>query len=340
MPGARETTGSAHASVLSGSRRIGAAWPGLAVEYAWLPPFEGASHTRPNRIEVVFSAHSGVAIEQGRVVHEVNVEPGALYVVGAQATTLLRVSESSDTLEIYPDMALFRSAAERGNVRHFELEPTLHGPGAVMFARDPVALGVAHILRRACMNGMTLSDVAASSLAHLLVQRVLAIQCHVGPFPSKAAARLGERPMRAVVDYVEEHLTDRITLDDLAAIAHVSPFHFARCFRNSTGLPPHQYVLARRIELAKRRLLTTDLPVREIAWSVGFENISHFRRQFAAHFGSAPGALRAAVARRLPPRSLSQETGPASARPCARVSSAPADMPPCATPQSTPGSTG
>lgn len=68
----------------------------------------------------------------------------------------------------------------------------------------------------------------------------------------------------------------------------------------TTGLAPHQYVLARRIELAKRLIMTTHRSVQEVAWSVGFENISHFRRQFAAQIGVVPGALRRAT-RRIDP---------------------------------------
>ena len=80
-------------------------------------------------------------------------------------------------------------------------------------------------------------------------------------------------------------------------MAALSPFHFARCFKATTGLAPHQYVLARRIELAKRLIMTTHQSVQEVAWSVGFENISHFRRQFAAQIGVVPGALRRATRR-------------------------------------------
>ena len=84
-------------------------------------------------------------------------------------------------------------------------------------------------------------------------------------------------------------------------MAELRPFHFARCFKATTGLtPPHQYVLARRIELAKRLIMTTHRSVQQVAWSVGFENISHFRRQFAAQIGVVPGALRRAT-RRIDP---------------------------------------
>jgi AraC family transcriptional regulator len=105
-----------------------------------------------------------------------------------------------------------------------------------------------------------------------------------------------EMVIRTVCDFIEEHLCTQITLEDLAALAHLSPFHFARCFKATIGLAPHQYVIARRRELAKRLLLTTTLSVAEIAWSIGYENISHYRRLFTMHSGVTPGAIRRAAA--------------------------------------------
>src|SRR5262245_37904844 len=63
---------------------------------------------------------------------------------------------------------------------------------------------------------------------------------------------------------------------------------FARCFKTSMGLAPHQYVIARRMELAKRLVLTTKLTIAEIAWAIGYQNIGHFRRLFSAHIGVTP----------------------------------------------------
>jgi AraC-like DNA-binding protein len=88
------------------------------------------------------------------------------------------------------------------------------------------------------------------------------------PFGLRHAARDGE-PMRkpsglsarrlgAVLGYIREHLHASLTLRDLAAVAHLSPYHFARRFKESTGLPPHQYIIARRIERAQQLLRGQD----------------------------------------------------------------------------------
>ncbi len=290
----RGTTRPGLEDVFTGTRRIAKAWPGLAVEYSWLPPFHGAALTRPNRLEVVFSAHSSVALEQEGRIYDVRANPGGCYAVGAEPTTLLCVAEYSDTLEMYPDMNLLAAAAAGANVRRFELEPTLRAGRAATFCGDPVVLGIAHVLRRACMNAVTLSDVSGSHAAHMLAARVLEKQHGIRP-RLRRPAKLGARPLGLLTEHIETRLDQRITIDDLAGLVDMSPFHFARCFKATTGLAPHQYVLARRIDWAKRILLTTAQPVQSIAWSIGFENINHFRRQFVAQFGATPGALRRAV---------------------------------------------
>jgi AraC family transcriptional regulator len=65
---------------------------------------------------------------------------------------------------------------------------------------------------------------------------------------------LPRRRLRAVVEYVEDHLDDGLSLGQMAAVAHLSPYHFARQFKAATGLPPHQYVIMRRVERAKQFL--------------------------------------------------------------------------------------
>jgi AraC-like DNA-binding protein len=98
---------------------------------------------------------------------------------------------------------------------------------------------------------------------------------------------------------LETHLCTQITLEPLAGLVHLSPFHFARCFKANTGLAPHQYVIARCMELAKRLVLTSMGTVAEIAWAIGYENISHFRRVFALHTGLTPGVIRCESQRSL-----------------------------------------
>ena len=113
---------------------------------------------------------------------------------------------------------------------------------------------------------------------------------------SAAPERRGGLPrhkLDAAIDYIEAHLNSEITLDDLAAVVHFSPYHFARLFKASTGLPPHQYVIARRIERAKRLLQGgQDLSLAQVAARVGFWDQGHFSRHFKRLVGVAPKRFR------------------------------------------------
>lgn len=83
-----------------------------------------------------------------------------------------------------------------------------------------------------------------------------------------------------------------LSVADLADLVGYSPFHFTRLFTQRTGIGPGQYLIAQRIDAAKRLLLTEDLPVIDVATAVGFDSVSSFSRRFKHTVGVAPGALR------------------------------------------------
>jgi AraC family transcriptional regulator len=107
--------------------------------------------------------------------------------------------------------------------------------------------------------------LAAKSLANLLAVHLIR---HILAPRQPTRRRYGALPrgrLRAVVEYIEEHLDGSPSLEQMAATAHLSVYHFARQFRAATGLPPHQYVISRRVERAKQLLQEGDLSLAEVA---------------------------------------------------------------------------
>ena len=99
--------------------------------------------------------------------------------------------------------------------------------------------------------------------------------------------------LRAVVAYIEDHLDAGPTLEQLAAVARLSPYHFARQFKAATGLPPYQHVIQRRVERAKQLLQAgTDLSLAEVAARAGFSDQSQFTQHFKRLVGVTPGQFR------------------------------------------------
>lgn len=98
--------------------------------------------------------------------------------------------------------------------------------------------------------------------------------------------------LRRVKEHVEALLFDRIEVGDLARLVALSECHFSRAFRQSMGVPPHRYILGRRIEAAARLIADSDRALSEIAVTVGFSDQSHFTRTFLRFTGETPSAFR------------------------------------------------
>ena len=98
--------------------------------------------------------------------------------------------------------------------------------------------------------------------------------------------------MHQVKEYIEENLSEELSIANLASVALMSEFHFARIFKATTGESPHRYVIQRRIERAKVLLSVTQLAIAEIAYRVGISNQSHFTAQFRKFVGTTPKQYR------------------------------------------------
>jgi AraC family transcriptional regulator len=95
-----------------------------------------------------------------------------------------------------------------------------------------------------------------------------------------------------VLEFIEARLADDISLDDLAAQACLSPFHFSRLFHHATGLSPHRYVTDRRIEAAKELLAADGASLAQVALATGFGSQANFTRAFRRTTGLTPGQHR------------------------------------------------
>jgi AraC family transcriptional regulator len=97
---------------------------------------------------------------------------------------------------------------------------------------------------------------------------------------------------KRVVEYIEEHLAEEISLATLAQLVDLSLYHFARAFRQSFGVPPHRYHVARRIDRAKSLLQRPALSVTQIGIEIGFRETSSFTRAFRKFAGATPTEYR------------------------------------------------
>lgn len=141
-------------------------------------------------------------------------------------------------------------------------------------------------------EGSPAGRLYGESLANALA--VYLLKCYTVRRYSAVAYR-GGLPgyrLKRVLDYIDEHLSDDVSLAQLAAIAGMSPHYFAELFKQSTGHPPHRYVLLRRIERGKQTLLDSRRSVIEAGLDAGFHNPSHFARVFRKFVGTTPSRFK------------------------------------------------
>jgi AraC-like DNA-binding protein len=137
--------------------------------------------------------------------------------------------------------------------------------------------------------------LAAASLAIRLAERVGEVMSGAKPTP-KQPGRGDARRIATVLRHIEENAAEPLDLDQLAARANMSKYHFLRTFRRLTGTTPYQFVLNLRMRRAAVRLATSSDPVAAIAYDAGFGDLSTFNNRFRDLFGAAPTKFRAKAA--------------------------------------------
>lgn len=171
-------------------------------------------------------------------------------------------------------------------------------PGGVeieqqFLVRDPVIETVLTSLAFEVRNGSPSGRLYAESASEFLAHHIIHTYSSLSRRPRRFAGGLAGQRLETVLEYIEATLAEPISLHRLAELAAVSARHFERAFRQAVGVPPHAYVLQRRIAAARHLLLSQpDLSMREIAAQVGFSSASHLAFAFRRQTGHSPSAFR------------------------------------------------
>ncbi|WZB69319.1 AraC family transcriptional regulator [Achromobacter xylosoxidans] len=147
--------------------------------------------------------------------------------------------------------------------------------------------------RLMALHGAWMSDASATPMAR--DEASLAVMAALFARSGAAAPRavkggLSTEHRRRVLDYCQERLSEKIGLEDLAALCGLSRFQFLRRFAHSFGLTPHAWLVRLRLERACAALAGSGLSVAQVAYEVGFYDQSHFNRAFRVAYGAPPSA--------------------------------------------------
>jgi AraC family transcriptional regulator len=140
----------------------------------------------------------------------------------------------------------------------------------------------------------SIGRMMAETSSLFLAARLLRQHAEAEPvrLAERVAGRLDSLRLRRVLDYIEQHLGDDISVGNLAAVACLSIFHFTRAFAASVGMPPHAYISRRRLERAKTLMSRGTVSLSEIAFDCGFASHSSFTRAFRRVMGTTPADFR------------------------------------------------
>ena len=126
------------------------------------------------------------------------------------------------------------------------------------------------------------------SLAIVLMHELLHQNREASRAEAISRGSLAAWQKRKVASYIEEHLTEQISLTKMAELARLSPYHFCRAFKQSFGTPPHRYHIGRRVERAKLLLSHRSKSITEIGLDLGFSETSAFTSTFRKATGLTP----------------------------------------------------
>jgi len=183
--------------------------------------------------------------------------------------------------QVSSDMLERRTTAFRS--RQAEVQAS---PQACVSALDSDLLGVVLRFLRAIKTG-TDRRVLAPLYLQELVYRVLQ-RDQYARLLALAAAESASNPVSAVLEYVRAHLSEPLTVADMADLVNLSPSAFAHLFRDVTGRSPYQFVKEMRLDRARELLVDGDFTVARISKEVGYASVSHFISEFRGRFGVTP----------------------------------------------------
>jgi AraC family transcriptional regulator len=199
---------------------------------------------------------------------------------------VLRSSEEMEYLSIYIEPSLLaRAAADSSVPDRIEL---IEACGAA----DPLIRQIGMALKREGEAARPAGKLYAESLANLLTVHLLRHYTTQGDRAKPVLGGLSGHRLRRATDFINDNLERDLALAEIAEAVELSPFHFARAFKQATGLTPHQFLIKNRIERAKTLLTDHELPLVEVSYRAGFKNQSHFTTLFRRVTSLTPKAYR------------------------------------------------
>jgi AraC family transcriptional regulator len=256
--------------------------------------------------EIIHATHDGqteyrfhAPVHLLAVYEEASRDDGESFVEGLPRSTLHNMTRKLTFVPAGHDYYERHEPRSHARLMYFYLDPTKLdiyselGVGDVsltprLFFEDTALWESSLKLKRAIENLAPENRLYFEAIGAVLMHELVRLECGSRASSFQMKGGLGLRQQRIITAYIEEHLSEKISLGVLAGLAQLSPHHFCRAFKQSLGMPPHRYHMNRRIERAKTMLAERSLSVTEIALSLGFSETSSLSSAFRKSTGLTP----------------------------------------------------
>jgi AraC family transcriptional regulator len=226
--------------------------------------------------------HLELGMDEGR--ESVRWHPGDIFIVPAYVNHTLAWCGRSEFMVLNIEPEKFRqSLNEFASDRDIELIPQFT-------KQDPLLHQLGLTLKTELETGISGSRLYTDMLSNAILMHLLRHYTEQQSI-TEYSGRLSKVQLAEVLDYIDTHLNQNISLSELAAIVHMGSRHFSRCFKQSMGFSPYQYLIKCRVDRAEKLLRQPHSSITKIAETVGFANQSHLNRHFKRWLGVSPRSV-------------------------------------------------
>jgi AraC family transcriptional regulator len=275
------------------ARSDGAGWTSLYASAQQETPYQASyGAVRDHLVILHLDGPVGVSRYLGKGQARRAIPPGGLFILPGGVDFGVRLEGRLESLHVYVRDCVLREVADDlfgARAREMKLAPRLGD-------QDPLIERLALNIRGALGDPDPSASVYVDYLARALGAHLLRAHSSYGGRSPEARppGQLTRAQLDRVVDCMEANLARTLTLADLADAAGLSPTHFARRFKATTGAAPHQHVMRLRLQRAQRLLRETPRSIAQVAFECGFSHQGHLTRVFARLAGVTPAAFRRA----------------------------------------------
>ncbi len=223
--------------------------------------------------------------QNGNPFSTLQIRPGQVVILPAMSPFSVRTRDTGSFVAVGLDPQFLQLAA------HELIDPDRMELTMRVAIDEPLLTQIGLSLKREAEAGIPGGRCYGETLANALAVHLVS---HFATRPvqiREAGKGLARFQLNRAIEFVHAHLAEDISLDSLAGAAGLSPFHFARLFKRSTGVSPHQYVLRSRVERARGLLMRSKASIAEVAVEVGFCDQSHLAAHFKRVYGVSPKAF-------------------------------------------------